>query len=362
MLLLVCSGAFLARVALLRPHLLAVLLAVLVVWAAARRRLVWLGALALLFPWSYVAFHLTLVLVGLVELARVLAGARPSWQTALVALGGTALGALVHPDFPANVELTWIHVHDILFGAAWGGDVGFHMGGELSPFSTRGLLRYVLLPAGLTALGLWFGWRDRRRDVLPLAAGLAALGFLAMTLKSQRFIEYLVPFAVLAAATALRGRVRETGIAAACALALGTTALVGGSPVRMLASRTDMFPPAIAAAVADEIPPGAQVFTCSWELTGEMMVALPERRFLVALDPVLFFRRDPERYRLWFELVHHPPERPAAIIREEFGAAFVLCEERSAWRPFFFRLSRDPEARLVLRAGPWLVFRVLAGV
>ena len=50
------------------------------------------------------------------------------------------------------------------------------------------------------------------------------------------------------------------------------------------------------------IPVGARVFTCEWGLTGNLMLALPDRRFLVALAPTLFQAKDPELYKLWYAM------------------------------------------------------------
>ena len=48
------------------------------------------------------------------------------------------------------------------------------------------------------------------------------------------------------------------------------------------------------------LPAGSQVVTCDWRETGELLLALPDRRYLVALAPMLFAAHDPERYRTWF--------------------------------------------------------------
>src|SRR5512138_1145758 len=105
---LASSGYFAVRFAIVRPHLLSIPLALAIAWAAARRRLALLFLLSLLYPLCYVGWHVALGLAVLAELARALSGERPSWKPAAAAAGGLALGVLIHPNFPAIVQLFWI--------------------------------------------------------------------------------------------------------------------------------------------------------------------------------------------------------------------------------------------------------------
>ena len=89
-----------------------------------------------------------------------------------------------------------------------------------------------------------------------------------------------------------------------------------------------------------------------------MLLALPERRFLVALDPVFLAVNDAERYRIWYETVHEPPDEPALLLRDTFDADFVLCGEREIWRPLHEALERDPAAALRGVVGLWRVYQL----
>ena len=134
------------------------------------------------------------------------------------------------------------------------------------------------------------------------------------------------------------------------------TGLVAPYPFERLATRQVLFPGRVERVLQEAIPRGSQVFTCDWEFTGEMMLALPDRRFMVALDPVLFVRHDPELYRIWFETVRRPPPATASLIAERFGSRFVLCDNRVKWRPFIEALGADPRARPLVVAGSWILF------
>jgi hypothetical protein len=353
------SSAFVHRAALVRAHLLAIPLALVVTWSAARGRSWWLAAACFVFPLSYTAWHLPVVLVGVVEAVRLVTERRIEWRVPLAAGAGLAAGILAHPNFPANLELFWIQNYTVLFETVWGGKDGFAMGGEFRPFSPVSVVRYVV-PAALAAgAALAFAWRRRRADAVPLALAVTAVAFLLVTLRTQRFIEYLAPFAVVALALAWRPpRPRRVvpGLVVAGAVWI---ALFARHPIGLLLDRMQTFPPEVAAALREIVPPGEQVVTCEWEITGEMMLALPERRFVVALDPVFFAMQDAERYRLWYDTVHAPPADAARRLRDGLDGRYVICDRRMKWLPLVRSLDRDPEAAWRGVHGYWVVFELL---
>jgi len=359
---LLSSGAFVHRFALVRPHLLSIPLALLVIWGASRRNWGWLLLACVLFPLSYTAWHLPLVLVAIVEGGRLVTERRVTMAAPMVTVLGLAIGVLLHPNFPANLEFFWIQNVEVLFQTAWAGAEGFELGGEFKPFSPMGMVRYLTLPTAGALVALALGWRDRQRDSLPFVVALTALAFAVLTFKTQRFIEYEAPVAALALGLAWGMRARNPLLPAILALVgLVWTAGLGMRPIEMLRGRTILFPPAVAEELARVIPRGAQVVTCDWEFTGEMMLALPDRRFLVALDPVFFYRGDPVAYRTWFSLVRDPPPRAAAVARDDLRGDYVLCDSRPRWRPFIELLDADPEAEFVGRYGYWYVMALPRG-
>jgi hypothetical protein len=86
------------------------------------------------------------------------------------------------------------------------------------------------------------------------------------------------------------------------------------------------------------------------------MLALPDRRFMVALDPTFFSIRDPELYRLWYRLIREGPPGSAEIIRRRFGARYVLGRDYKDRRKFFGRLASEPGVKWVVSRDTWLLF------
>jgi len=352
--MLVSSGAFLMRFALVRPHLLSITLMMAIAWTASREKRRALGVLCFAYPLCYVAWHAPLILLVLVEASRFVAQRKISAWNLGVAAGAVALGILVHPNFPATLEVFWI-ANVAVLGKAWSHEPGFNLGQELADMSLVSALRFLAFPLLVVGLALVPALRRRAENLPGLAFAAGALAFLALTLRTERFVEYSIPFSFLAGATSLRSWRMPILLPLIVAMS-ATTWLVGSQRLRDFPLRKDLFPSDRAETVRKIIPEGAQVFTCGQELTGEMMIALPERKFVVALDPVFFWVKDPELYRTWVDLVQRAPADAAKTIRTRFHAGFVLCEHRPRHLALIQRLVESPGVRTAYQIGPWALF------
>ncbi len=353
---LLASSVFVYRFALVRPHLLSIALALVVAWAASRERLLPLAAASALYPWAYVAWQLPLVLAAAAETARALAGKRPGWRTLAVAAAGIAAGIALHPNARNLVRFSWTVIADVLLRNAWGGRAGVELGDEFRAFSPREWVTLLAVPAAMAVSALVLAWRTRRVTAVPLAFALLALGFGLLTARTARFAEYFVPFSVVAfalGATLTRPRLVLVATLACCA---AITSRESRDLLRGMAASPPRLTAEEARVLASRIPRGAQVFTCDWELTGTLMLALPDRKLMVALDPTLFEVHDPRRYALWYRLPREAPPGLATTIREEFGAEFVACSWDERFRRFFDRLVFEPGVNTVLLSDLWNVY------
>lgn len=356
---LAASSAFLYRFLLVRPHVLSIALAIVVLWAAARGRLLVLAIASFLYPWTYIAWALPIVLVGISEAARRLSGERLRWKPAAVAAGAVALGLVLHPNGANLVRFAWLVLGRVLVMNAWGGKAGLEMGSEFDVFTLGQWAELLLLAAAMSAAALVLAWRGRSASSLPLAFALTTLAFGALTARTARFTEYFVPFSVVALALSLRldprPRLRFAPFGLLAAALLYQAREEAGLLAR-LREWPNRIPSYVAKVMRDGIPPGAQVFTCEWGMTGYLMQALPGRRFLVALDPTLFQAKDPELYALWYAATRRPPPNVAALVRERFGARYVACFYDPQFEPFSSQLSATPGVRTLLVSDDWNVF------
>lgn len=354
---LTSSILFVSRFMLVRPHLLSIALALVFLWAAARGRLAILAAVSLLYPLTYVAFwQLPLLLLVAAETARVFARRPVRWKPAAAVVSGIAVGIAIHPNTVNLLTYNWIVMVDVLFKNTWLAPVGFDMGSELRPYPLGGWVQGLVASVLMTIGAAVYGWRHRGEDVALLAFALAAIGFCVLTMRSARFAEYFVPFSAVAFALASRFVAWRYLAPAIFSLSLIYTMLVGFPTFSSWTKKTNPMPREIASALQARIPPGSQVFTASWYSTGLLMLALPDRYFIVALDPTLFYLKDPERYRLWYRITHEPSPGVAEIIRQTFGARYVIVHNPRTMARFNYQLSSEPRVRMLLQSDRWLVF------
>jgi hypothetical protein len=357
-LILLTCGEFVFRFALVRPHLLSITLALILMWAYARGRLGLVAIVAFLYPLSYVAFwQIPLILVAAAESARLLAGERVRWRPALLVLVGIAVGVAVHPNTLNLIEINWIHMANVLIENAWGRKPEFeNIAKEFSPFTLEQWGRSLIVVTLMAGSALVLGWRDRRKDSAPLAVAIAAVIFGLLTARSLRFIEYFAPFSVAAAAITSRSSADRRLAPVILGVALVYMLTLGMEPFKIIASKGEYIEPRIAGYFEQMVPAGSQVFTCGWDYTGNLMVALPDRKFIVAADPTLFAKRDPDLYRIWHRIPLDAPIDSVEAIRTLFHSRYVICLNYEAYWPFFDTLEKDPKVKTLFAGKRWVFF------
>ncbi len=357
---LAASGYFFFRFALVRPFVLSIALTVVMLWAYSRGRLAVAALCSALFPWLYVAFwQLPLLLLIAAETARYFSEKRIAWKPAAVTAGGIVLGVLIHPNTANLLSVSWINMTEMFVRNTLEGRAGFSMGQELEPFTLAQWGKWFVpgvVMAVSSCILCWRGYRKKDLDVTTLAFTFAALGFGVLTIKSGKFEEYFVPLSVLAAALSARRLPFKYLPQAVLAAALVCTAALSLDSITVLSKRGVDVEPEITATLQQLIPPGSQVFTSEWLITGPLMLMLPERRFIVGLDPTFFSAKDPELYKLWYELPREAPPGAARTIRGRFGARYVVLLGRPEWQKFLDRLSGEPGVRILLMTSTWMVF------
>ncbi len=322
---------------------------------------------------------------------------------ALAALGwtvaGLALGLLLHPYFPRNVEFAFFH---LLPKALPTEQPDVPIGLEWYPYSLRSFMIRVGPSAGVAVLGLVpLGcalWRRERLDWRALVLGMLALGFLAMVARSQRIIEYFPAFAVIFCAWSWSHTPAVVIVTRQVARALATRMAErwpDGLPAQLLRLQPYarslapwlagvVLAPCIVLSVvvaskeaqtgtawdtyrdgaiwlADNTPAGSRVFTTDWDDFPHMFFWNTHNTYLVGLDPTYMSLEDPERYRLWHSISAGQVKAPSQVIREQFDAPYVLTDRTSKHDGFMRAAAADPGMQVVLRTPTVIVYRVLGG-
>ncbi|HTD27492.1 MAG TPA: hypothetical protein VK649_10960, partial [Candidatus Elarobacter sp.] len=298
------AADFMLRAIRLRPELLSLLLILVAIPLASRRRSALLAVVAFLYTLGYTAFQAFLGLCLLFFVYTLWVERRAEWRIAVYPGIGVALGLLLHPHFPANVRV-WL-VQNVSFFVQ---NATVDPGPEILPPTTRETL--------LLNLGWWAGllvlWRSRSRVAAPCEDRrlsdftlLAAAAFGLLYLLMYRFIVYAVPLVTLAllrsmqaageapgrfTRLAARGRVPFALAFSLCLLSAAPLTRLGLG--RMQAAMSRVWRPDMRAdweAFARAMPDGAKV-AAPWAATETFVFWAPRAAYLNVLDPLFMAAR-----------------------------------------------------------------------
>jgi hypothetical protein len=210
--LLALSGPLLLRLLLAKASPLALIWFVLGLAAAWMRRPWIVCIVAGLFAlshggWLYLLGSIVFLAVGDAIFRRIVEEqtlgqiARSSlWREIVAAFVGAGIGTLLHPNFPENLSFLWVQVFKIGIGTPF---QHVMLGSEWLPVEPVWMLA-SLAPWLLVLGGGIFGAFMARREPLDRTSARAVIAFalptaalLAMTFKSRRSVEYLIPLFVL---------------------------------------------------------------------------------------------------------------------------------------------------------------------
>ncbi|MDP3964428.1 MAG: hypothetical protein Q8Q20_02060 [bacterium] len=208
------------------PSVSLIILFVALVWISAGhwRKLL---PLAVIYVWAYGGFAVLLLIAGLYVVVDVVADvyrrilfryrSGVSWWTMLwkraslgswaAILSGTAIGVVIHPFFPQNIDYYWLQLFEIGI-RNYRSVIG--VGSEWYPYAPLDLVSNAVFLAIALVLALVIYVakirRFSRREVWLL---LLAAVFLLLTLRSRRYVEYFVPFGAVFAFTVIGMYLRE---------------------------------------------------------------------------------------------------------------------------------------------------------
>lgn len=321
------NAEIVVRLLLLRPHVLAMVAFVALLWALLRRNGRAVGVTAAAFALAYHGIFVPAALLGVVGLYGVL------FNRALVRLSvwgavGIGVGVLANPYFPENVLLGLTHLKLALnpqLGLTV--DIGLESVPLRSDtFVTAYLFTFVLLAAAALCL------RGRARQDNPdventewLAA--AALLFVLLAMKNPRAGEYAGPLLAVLCAAVVRMDPRA-GLpllgAAVLACVVPTWNLVSrGVPQKPLDDAANNR--AAARAIPTDIP-GALVFNCEWFRSSYVIHERPDLAVLDVLEPALLAEHAPEASAFRAALLAGQVPDPSVFLTHRLNAAYVFCQ------------------------------------
>jgi hypothetical protein len=332
--LAVGSEPFLYRMSMTRDPSVSLAVLALGVYLILERKWMPLAVLTFAFVWLYNMFPLMLVFAVAYCVTIWLSERRVDLSALYATSIGAALGLLINPYFPKDFLLIFHHVHMLLIETA-----AIDVGGEWYPFETWEMIAgsAAIFAVCFVAL-LAFDFRKRSRDPRPLFFLFLAGVFLLMALRWQRFFEYWPPFAVLFAAFTINAERLEwpqripvrIGVAAWLIVmgAIGV-ANVRGARAEVRESPGPFAMRGASAWLSEHTPAGSMVFNADWVEFPELFYYNQQNVYVTGLDPRYLYDFQPDLWKAYDSITSGEEKHPGPIIRQRFGAEYVVARSDS---------------------------------
>ncbi len=366
------SVDFLFRINLVKANTLSLALLcgtllLLLAWNKGKRyrHLLGLSVLAFVFVWTYGGFVFLPVILGWYILAQLIHNWKLDlWPCVAVAVG-IGLGLLLHPHSSNLLE----SLNNQLFQTGLGAGSEVPAGNEWLAYNLNWFIKTNLL-----ILFVWFfsvatacyQIYKRHSGWLVLWFQLNAVFLFALALRHRRFIEYFVPFAIMAAAVTFRPLLArfswqsfkksldnywqvKVGAVILILIVSGAftyDAIQAGKSLHD-GTKSDAYRQA-AQLIAERSQPGDIVLNTQWDQFPQLWYWNPRNHYIVGLDPTFMYIHDPDRYWAWRRIADDNPEdwqnvaETFDIMRRQLDSKFVFIEKQRSPDIFEF-LSKHPE-------------------
>ena len=355
---------FLQRICMVRPHVLSLVLVLLFVESLWRRCPWKILLISLIYPLAYTAAHF-LILIAIIYVVVLWIHQKQLKISFLgLTLAGIMVGFVIHPQFPNNLK-TWYVQNVLLPVFNFGKRQEFWFVTEVKSlpiwtFIGANGITLLLFGIAMTVLIL----NHRKLSHLFLFIFSLASVFLGMTIFSIRFVEYWVPFTVLACALSLNVLEPIRSSVLRTAFKVGQFGLISFSLV-MYALAILLIPLRFPLELEGpghwlkvNAPEKAVIFTSNWSDFPMLFYFNTQNYYLFGLDPVYCYAYDPDVWNRWVAIVAGEAEEPSKEIREVFGVNYVLCTKDSEETEYALtkQLLQEDQAHIDYEDKHYLIF------
>jgi hypothetical protein len=417
MALLTCANPFFYRMNMAKAPPLTIIISVIGIYLLFERKYVWLLPLMFAFVWTYSLFPLLWIAALIWTVIIAWNEHRFEWRPLAYTTGGMVLGNVINPYFPQNLGLFWEHfVTKIKIGTDFavpvGGEWYPYSGQDLLthfPIALIAMLMgYILFAPKNGKLP------EKSTFFLTFVTFLLMSQF-----RSKRFAEYFPPFAILFAAfswkeflfptapqlpedfkreiepyldadkpTEAHGWAATVKLAAVWTLGIvlagvmfynfigvdfsgsetlkklpflaslkqiGLLTDIRGNDANDRYRRAAEWMTGKDAAGNDNSPEGERIFNCNWDDFPKLFYYDRKHAYVYGLDPNYLYSENPELYNVIGDITSGKKDDAAEIIRERFGARFVMTDAKeneemtaklldSGWAEMVYE---DDEARIL---------------
>lgn len=362
------SSPFLYRMSMARGQSLSLALQLVAFHLMMKRDARGLAMLTIIFVWSYNAFPLLVPLVVIGAVTHFIVEKSIEYKLVLAVGAGIIAGHIVNPYFPKNVLFLWGHIVPKLFGT----DYQTNVGTEWYPFDSWALVTMSLV-AFLSYVGgiLLTDRKDWKRDELRLFWFLVSTMYLALLVKSRRFVEYFPPSAVMFLAFASRehlkkfdwNRVTENWARVAGAIVIGMVLWFSAYSTIQAAREDVAGEPATGAYrggaqwLARNTPAGSVVFHTDWDDFPKLFFYNTHNTYIVGLDPDFMRLKHERLYHKYEDVTQGRVRDMEDVILTEFGCEYVFTDNDH--REFMNIANQSSRVQKVFSDRHTTVYRIL---
>jgi len=364
--LLACSAPFLFRMNMAKAPPFAIIFLVIAIHLFFKRKYWPLLPVALVFTWTYDLFVLLIMAAVFWSAAVAITEQRLEWRPLVYVILGCALGLVINPYFPHNLQLLVEHMKIKLTAS----DFDTKVGSEWYPYDSWEFLGNSVVACIAMLVGyLAFEPSERRRGQYPIFFLLLSTALMIMTARWKRIAEYWPPFAVLFAGFSLRpwldgyrpyltrlpeevleelkpfldregvpppvdenettfGDVMRTVAVAALAVVLCVFLFLNVLATTQEIKQSEPHDHYQGGAewMRKNVPPGQLVFNTDWDDFPRLFYFDPSHYYVSGLDPGYLYDKDPDLSRLYDRITLGSEEDAGPLIRDRFGARYVFSD------------------------------------
>ncbi len=335
---LAVASPFVFRLNLAKASAPGIILLVLGMYFAVKRKSLPLFLIAFFYVWTHGGWP---ALLGLGTIAIIVSawGKKGGVTKPLLALwGGILAGLIINPFFPHNLQFYWEQIVQI---AVINYQTKIGVGSEWYPYNSSDLisglpLLFLLMAA---AVVVWpFAKGKERRSALVYSIGTFL--FLILTLRSRRHVEYFVPLALIASALWLELSLgsfiknifsKNRLVLSVAALGMASMFVVfAGNEIS--ADRKDLtkgydFNLYVGEAnwLKKNVPAGEIIVHNDWDDFPMLFMRDDTHRYIMGMDPTFLYRANPDLYRNYVDLTLGKSNDPVGVMKQ-LNSRYVLLD------------------------------------
>ena len=294
---------------------------------------------------------------------------------------GVAIGLVIHPNFPHNIQFLWIQIVKIGLGTPF---AHVMLGSEWRPATVSLVVSWLSLWIIIVLMSLWKFLQaekivpNKKAMHASIAFALPVAGLLALTFKSRRSLEYLVPalalwvpwlWMIIFEKGEAKKKEQKFALFSKRNILYATFLFLiiynlGGivTALRHGKYHDDLYRD-VMAPVSERLSDGDRIFHSDWDEFPILWSLEPRARYVAGLDPTFLYTAssslsDAYRDLTWLRTASSTTDEAWDLIHNRLGARFVFID-KDDHQSFFDLIASDPRYHILLETDEAVTFEIV---